>query len=243
MMHIVLVGTGQTGQSIDRLAREQGHQVVDRYNSARPLPDILDAAPVDVIIDFTTPALALDHIRQYCTWNIPAVIGTTGWYDSLDTVASWVDTHKASILYAPNFSIGVAVTARLVELAATLFNRLPAYDSYVHEFHHRLKRDSPSGTALHLANHVLEGLERKTHLATETQHQQIDQDALHVSSTRTGHIFGQHTVGFDSPFDHIHITHESKTRDSFANGALRAAQWLIGKQGLFTLDDLLKDWL
>ena len=172
-MHIVLVGTGKTGRSIDRLAEEHGHQVVARFNTAHPLPDTLDVTPVDVIIDFTTPDLALDHIRRYCSWNIPAVIGTTGWYDKLDAVAHWVDTHDATILYAPNFSLGVAVTASLVERAVAIINKLPAYDGYVHEFHHRMKLDSPSGTALHLANCVVKGLERKTHLAVETQHQPI----------------------------------------------------------------------
>ena len=245
-MKIALVGTGKTGQSIHRLAEENEHEVVARFNSATPLPAMdrmEDLHGAEVIIDFTTPDLALTHIERYCQWAIPAVIGTTGWYASMDQVNQWVDEHKACLLYAPNFSIGVAVTSRLVELAAHLINQLPAYDGYVHEVHHRLKVDSPSGTAIHLANRLLEGLDRKTHLAVETQHQAIREDALHVSSTRSGHVFGLHTVGFDSPFDQISITHESKTRDSFAFGALRAAEWLIGRQGLYTLDDLLAEWL
>lgn len=245
-MKIALVGTGKTGQSIHRLAEESGHDVVVRFNSSHPLLEAKDEEELqdaDVLIDFTAPDLALSHIERYCAWKIPAVVGTTGWYDSLKQVEDWVQDHEACLLYAPNFSIGVAVTSRLVELAASMMNRLPAYDGYVHEFHHRLKVDSPSGTAIHLADKVLTGLARKTHLATETQHQAIDADALHVSSTRTGHVFGEHTVGFDSPYDQITITHASKTRDSFAFGALRAAEWLIGRQGLFTLDDLLADWL
>ena len=243
-MNIALVGTGKTGQSILRLARDHGHVVVVQFNSSSPLLSVEREAElegIDVFIDFTAPDLALPHIQRYCQWGIPAVIGTTGWYDAMEQVNQWVDQHEASLLYAPNFSIGVAVTSRLVELAASLFNSLPAYDAYVHEIHHRMKVDSPSGTAIHLANQVLESLDRKTHVATETQHQAINDDALHVTSTRIGHVFGHHTVGFDSPFDHITITHESKSRDSFAFGALRAAEWLIGRKGLFTMDDMLDE--
>lgn len=245
-MNIALVGTGKTGQSIDRLAKENGHHVVSRFDSSNPLLDTehVDALHnAEVIIDFTSPELAMAHMERYCTWQIPAVIGTTGWYDDLEVVQQWVHKHQASLLYAPNFSIGVAVTSRLVEFAAGLFNQLPAYDGFVHETHHRLKVDSPSGTALHLANQLLEGLDRKTHLATDAQQNAIAEDALHVSSTRAGHIFGHHVVGFDSPYDHITITHDAKSRDGFAFGALRAAEWLIGRKGLFTLDDLLAEWL
>ena len=245
-MKIALVGTGKTGQSIRRLAGENGHSIVAQFNSKNPLLNVQSQEELhtaEVIIDFTSPQLALAHIEQYCQWRKPAVIGTTGWHDSIEQVEQWVDTYAASLLYAPNFSIGVAVTSRLVEAATALFNQLPSYDGYVHEVHHRLKVDSPSGTALHLAKRVLSGLERKSFLTTETQHQAIDEEALHVSSTRAGHVFGHHTVGFDSPYDQITITHESKSRDSFAFGAIRAAEWLIGRQGLYTLDDLLADWL
>jgi 4-hydroxy-tetrahydrodipicolinate reductase len=109
--------------------------------------------------------------------------------------------------------------------------------------HHRRKVDSPSGTAHMLAEKVMEGLARKTHIETETQHERIDPEALHVSSTRAGDAFGVHTVGFDSPFDHLTLTHRAKNRRGFAFGALRAAEWLPGRQGLFTLDDVLVDWL
>ena len=105
------------------------------------------------------------------------------------------------------------------------------------------KKIAPSGTGLHFAQLLLEQLDRKTHIDTETQHNQIDPGALHVSSTRTGHMFGTHTIGFDSPYDQLRLTHESKSRDGFAYGAIQAALWLQGRQGLFTLDDLLHEWL
>jgi 4-hydroxy-tetrahydrodipicolinate reductase len=113
----------------------------------------------------------------------------------------------------------------------------------VHELHHVRKVDSPSGTALLLGRVLLEGVSRKTHLETETQHERIDPAALHVTSTRVGAVVGHHTVGLDSAFDQVRFIHEAKGRQGFAFGAVRAAEWLPGRRGLFTLDDVLTDWL
>ena len=145
------------------------------------------------------------------------------------------------MLYAPNFSMGVALLARALRAIAPLLDRLPDFDPYVHELHHTRKRDSPSGTALLLGQVLQDGLARKTHLATETQHGPIEPGALHVTSTRAGGVFGEHTVGIDGPFDRITLAHEAKSRDGFAYGALAAAAWLPGHTGLFTLEDMLDE--
>lgn len=234
------------GQAVEAVARERGHAVVARFNTQHPLPDaeapdVLNGA--DVVIDFSLPAHALGHIDRYCRWRRPAVIGTTGWYDALDAVRASVARHDAAVLYAPNFSLGVALVARALHGLVPLLERLPAYDVAVHEAHHTGKVDSPSGTALLLARLLLDPLSRKTHLATETQHQAIDPAALHVTSTRVGSVFGEHTVYLDSPYDQITLAHRAKNRQGFAFGALQAAEWLPGRHGLFTLDDLLADWL
>ena len=244
-MRIALIGTGKTGQAIDRLAATHGHQVVARFNSENPLVGALsvDLNGAEMIIDFSRPELARPHIQRYCEWGVNAVIGTTGWYDSIDEVRRWVAAHNTGLLYAPNFSIGVAILSRLTALAAAMIESLPEYDVSIHETHHSFKVDSPSGTALHLANILTHGLTRKTSLATESQHQQIDPKALHVTSARVGHVFGRHDVTLDSPYDQIRIMHEAKGRDGFAAGALRAATWLQGRSGLFTLDDFLFDQL
>lgn len=245
-MKIALVGTGKTGQAIEAMARDRGHAVVARFNSACPFLDA-DAGDalrsIDVFIDFSRPELALNHLQQYTKLKLNAVIGTTGWYDEIDQVRTWIQHHGGGVLYAPNFSIGVALVLRLAETAAAMIDGLPEYDVSVHEVHHRMKLDSPSGTALHLGQVLLDQLSRKNRIETETQHQAIDRNALHISSTRTGHVIGDHTVSLDSPFDLIEISHHAKNRDGFAFGALRAAEWLKGKTGLFTLDDLLADWL
>lgn len=232
------------GQAVDALAESQGHQVVDRFDGDRPLvstdPDHITA---DVAIDFSLPKVALDHLRWYCENGLPAVVGTTGWYDDLPRVRNWVEENGASVLYAPNFSIGVAVLRRAVQSVGPLLNRLPDYDAFVHEMHHTKKVDSPSGTAQMLGELLIEQLDRKTHVDGEAQHDQIDASALHVSSTRAGSVFGEHTVGFDSPYDRISLEHRAKSRHGFAFGALQAADWLQGRSGLFTLDDVLDDWI
>jgi 4-hydroxy-tetrahydrodipicolinate reductase len=244
-MQIALVGTGQMGGAVEAVALDEGHDVAVRFHSERPFGEADPAAVrgADVAIDFSLPSLALPHIRQYCAWGLPAVIGTTGWYDDLDTVEALVAEHEASVLYAPNFSLGVAVTRHALQGILPLLDRLDDYDPFVREMHHTRKVDSPSGTATMLGGLVVEGLERKDHVETETQHDRIDPTAVHVTSTRAGTIYGEHTVGFDGPYDQSTLGHRAKNRHGFAAGALRAADWLVGRQGLFTLDDVLGQWL
>ncbi|MEM8484567.1 MAG: 4-hydroxy-tetrahydrodipicolinate reductase [Bacteroidota bacterium] len=245
-MKIALAGTGKTGTAIETMAHDMGHEIVARFNSGDPVlaqqnDKILQHC--DVVIDFSQPALALPHITHYCKNSVQVVMGTTGWYTELEHVQRLLAAHTCGLLYAPNFSIGVAVLSRLIEKAAGIMDKIPEYDVSVHEAHHLHKLDSPSGTALHLANILVEGINRKARIEPETQHQQIAADALHVTSQRLGHIFGQHTVTFDSPYDQISISHDAKNRNGFALGALRAAEWIVGKRGLYTLDNLLDDWL
>jgi len=244
-MQIALVGTGQMGEAVEAVAREEGHAIEARFHSGRPFEKADPSAvqDADVAIDFSLPSLALAHIRRYCAWGLPAVIGTTGWYDELDTVEALVADHEASLLYAPNFSLGVAVVRRALQGVLPLLDRLDEYDPFVREMHHTRKVDSPSGTATMLGGLVVEGLERKDHVETETQHDRIVPSAVHVTSTRAGTIYGEHTVGFDGPYDRITVGHRAKNRRGFAAGALRAADWLVGRQGLFTLDDVFETWL
>lgn len=245
-MNIALVGTGKTGKAIEALALAQGHSIIARFNSGNPLLGQEDASvfdSCDVVIDFSAPTLALRHISYYCALQLNVVMGTTGWYEQLTDVKEMVGASGNAMLYAPNFSIGVVTLSRILEKAAQLFDKLPEYDMGLHEAHHKYKLDSPSGTALHLAQILTDHVERKTHITPDAQYEQIPATALHVSSQRVGHIFGQHTVTFDGPYDQITLAHNAKNRDGFASGALRAAAWIIGKKGLFTLEDVLNDWL
>ena len=244
-MKLALVGTGQMGQAVAQISPDRGHEVVAQFDSDRPFLEASRSAldGVDVAIDFSLPDLALDHIRQYCEWQQTAVVGTTGWYDEMETVEQLVDEQEASLLYAPNFSIGVAVIRRALEAITPLLNEIDDYDPFVQEVHHTNKVDSPSGTAQMLGELIVEKLDRKTRVETETQHRRIDPEAVHVTSTRAGSVFGEHTVAFDGPYDQISVEHRAKNRRGFAAGAVRAAEWLQGRQGLFSLEDVLHDWL
>ncbi len=243
-MKLALVGTGRMGRAVGELADERGHDVVARFDQKRPLGASRDAlGGADVAVDFSLPDVAADHIERYCRWGLPAVVGTTGWYDRLGDVRAWVAEHDASVLYAPNFSIGVALLVKAIRGVAPLLDKLPEYDVFIHEVHHVNKVDSPSGTALMLGESLVEGLERKTHLEVETQHQRISDNALHVTSSRAGEVIGMHTVACDSLFDELAFSHQAKNRKGFAFGAVKAAEWLPEKKGLFTLDDLLADWV
>ncbi|PSQ77243.1 MAG: 4-hydroxy-tetrahydrodipicolinate reductase [Bacteroidetes bacterium QH_7_62_13] len=244
-MKLALVGTGQMGEAVAQVAPDRGHEVVARFNSDRPFLETEPAAltEVDVAVDFSLPSLALDHIHRYCEWQQPAVVGTTGWADERDSVNRWVEEHNASLLYAPNFSIGVAVVRRALSAVLPLLDELDDYDPFVQEVHHTNKVDSPSGTAHMLGDLLVDGLDRKDHVDPETQHQRIDPAGVHVTSTRAGTVFGEHTVTLDGPYDQISLRHRAKNRRGFAAGAVRAAEWLDGREGLFTLDDVLRDWL
>lgn len=242
-MNLALVGTGRMGRAVEAVAAEAGHAVTARFDAQHPLldargPEALGGA--EVVVDFSLPAVALDHLHRYGFWGVDAVVGTTGWYDDLPKVRGWVEEGQHGVLYAPNFSLGVAVLVRALRGALPLLDRLSDYDPWVHETHHVDKVDSPSGTARLLADELLRGLARKTRIEAETVHGRIAPEALHVTSTRAGAVFGEHTVGFDSAGDQLRFTHVAKDRRAFAVGAVRAAEWVRGRTGLFTLDDLLE---
>ncbi len=239
---LALVGTGRMGRAVEAVAAERGHRVVARFDADTPLLDARDDSALegaDVVVDFSVPAVALDQIHRYAFWGVDAVVGTTGWTDSLDKVRGWVEEGQSGLLWAPNFSLGLALVLRALGGALPLLDRLDEYDVAVHEAHHTGKLDSPSGTALRLAEALVEGLGRKAHVETETQHGAIEANALHVTSQRLGHVLGEHTVTLDSEVDQIQIVHTAKSRRAFALGAVRAAEWVRGRQGLFTLDDMI----
>jgi 4-hydroxy-tetrahydrodipicolinate reductase len=247
-MTLALVGTGRMGAAVEAVAAERGHAIVARFDADAPLldaagPEALNGA--DAVVDFSVPAVALDQIRRYAEWGATAVVGTTGWTDRLDDVRAWVEASDAAVLWAPNFSLGVALVVRALRGMLPLLDRLDGYDAAVHEAHHTGKLDSPSGTALRLAEEIVGGLARKTHVDAETQHGAIAPDALHVTSQRVGHVFGDHTVTLDSAVDQIEIVHRAKDRRAFALGAVVAAEWLAGdgspRKGLYTLDDWIAD--
>jgi len=234
-MRIALIGFGKMGREIDAVAREQGDAIVRVFEIDDPVTAgaLVDA---DVCIDFTTPEAAVSNIRTAIQAKRDIVVGTTGWHEHLSEFKSAVK--ESGLLYSTNFSLGMNYFYRIAKRAAELMNGTSEYDPYIHEIHHRQKLDSPSGTALSLARILLNEIDRKTEILTGPPEGKISPKMLHVTSTRTGVVAGTHTVGFDSEADLIELRHVAKSRRGFALGALKAAHWLRGRKGVYTMDDV-----
>jgi 4-hydroxy-tetrahydrodipicolinate reductase len=234
-MRIALIGYGKMGREIEAAAISQGETIAKTFDIGNPV-DVASLADVDVCIEFSTPQTVLQNIRVALEAKKDIVVGTTGWYEQVPEIKKLVK--DSGLLYSPNFSIGVNIVFRLAKAAAEMMNKQAQYDPYIHELHHNQKMDSPSGTALKLADILLSQIDRKKTIQGQALDRRIKPEELHVSSTRVGTFAGTHTVGFDSDADLIEITHTAKTRRGFALGAVRAAQWLKGKKGVFTMDDV-----
>ncbi len=222
-MKIALIGYGKMGQKVHKAAIDHGYQIVANISS--PNWDSLALKDADCCIEFTNPQSAKENICKAANLKIPIVVGTTGWYDQLGEVKEIIETNQSAALYGPNFSVGVQIWMQLLSKAAKLMNQFHEYEAAGFEQHHSKKLDSPSGTALEMAKVVEKEMER------------IEQ--LPVSSLRCGSITGTHTLLFDSPCDQISITHTARNRDGFATGAIKAAEWLRGKKGLYTFSDYM----
>ncbi len=240
MTKVVLLGYGQMGREIDSIAKEFDVEIVAKLDLADDIND-LDKIDFDVAIDFTIPMAVEDNFRKVISLGKSIVIGTTGWYDKLDRFRELAENSNGSCLWGSNFSIGMQTFYRLIANAGSLIDKLDEYDVSVHEIHHRRKKDSPSGSALAIANILLENVDRKTRIKEETCHEEIDKNSIHVSSSRIGAITGTHTVYMDSKSDTIELTHRAKNRRGLAKGALVAAKWLAGKKGFYTFSDVLDE--
>lgn len=234
-MRIALIGYGKMGKEIEAAALAAGDTIVQKFDIDRPA-DVESLKDADVCIEFSTPQTVVSNIHLALKAQKDIVVGTTGWYDQLPELKNQVA--NSGLLYSANFSVGVNLYFRIVAAAAELMRNAPDYDPYVHELHHRQKADSPSGTALRVADILMKRVDRKKTIVTQRMDGKIAPDALHVTSTRVGTFAGTHTVGFDSEADLIEITHTARSRKGFALGALRAAHWLHGRKGVYTMDDV-----
>jgi 4-hydroxy-tetrahydrodipicolinate reductase len=225
-LRVALIGMGKMGRALEALAPERGFEVVATLDPSHPdyrgvTRDSLAGA--QVAIEFTTPDAAPDNIRAAAAAGCPIVVGTTGWYSRLDELSKEVQRSGGALLTAPNFSVGVAVFDRVVAEAAKLFGQLQGFDAHLVETHHAAKKDAPSGTAGALARTAEASLGR----------------AVPITSIRTGSVPGTHEVIFDAPFEQVRLVHEARDRRVFAEGALVAARWLVGRRGVFTMRDVL----
>ena len=242
-MNIILLGYGRMGRDIEQVAVERGHTIVARYWIEDPLPNS-NALPAVVktaacAIDFSSPDATEHHLRTLGPLHIPLVVGTTGWNTQLPALLDFMKQCGGTLIYASNFSIGAQVLFHTAAEAARILNRFPDYDVTVHEVHHKLKKDAPSGTALTLASRILEAMKRKTQVLTSLGNRQIAPHELLVTSGRVGSVAGIHTATFDSAADTLEITHTARSRRGFAEGAVSAAEWIQGRTGIFTMEDFL----
>jgi len=240
-MHIALIGYGKMGKEIERLATERGWNVDLRIDIDTPPVTAEQRKQVDVAIHYANAKTVVEDLLPWMEAKKPIVVGTTGWQDKLEEIRNLVNKHQIGLIYSSNFSLGVNIFFQLVKFASQLIDRFPDYDVYIHEIHHKNKVDSPSGTALSMAKIVLENIKRKKELLTETCHGKIKPEQLHVSSTRSGAVVGTHILAFDSLSDTIELKHSAKDRSGFATGTLLAAEWILNKKGLFTMDDVFED--
>jgi 4-hydroxy-tetrahydrodipicolinate reductase len=227
-MRILLVGYGRMGHMVERLAGEYGGEIagiVDVDSASQLETAAADAwGPIDVAIDFSSPDAVPANLPALVRRGLNVVVGTTGWSGAEATLRSIVAESGAGVVAAPNFSAGVVVFEAIVARASQLLSAHADVGAWLHEAHHVLKKDAPSGTAL---------------LLKQAMEQAGYQRPIDVSSTRAGHIPGVHTIGFDFPAESITLTHTARDRSAFARGALLAAQWIRGRHGWFTMQDVL----
>jgi 4-hydroxy-tetrahydrodipicolinate reductase len=231
-LKVAVVGYGKMGREVEAVLRERGHTSV---------PVLLGSkfpAGCPVGIDFTTAAAVPVNVAAALDAGARYVIGTTGWDDKLDEVRKLATQRKGGVVHGANFSLGVNLFYRIVRDAAHIVSRVPDYDPYVLERHHRQKKDAPSGTAKALAQ-ILERAYGGKRKAAERLDGALPAEAFHVSALRAGGIVGEHTVGFDAGGDEILIEHRARTRRGFALGAVLAAEWIAGRTGFYNFDAVL----
>jgi 4-hydroxy-tetrahydrodipicolinate reductase len=225
---IAVIGDGKMGQAIKQLAIEKGWRVSavvgERENARGKGISASSLGAPDVAVEFTQPDAAVANVVAALRAGVPVVVGTTGWYDSLPEVTRIAKETGTSFLWSPNFSLGVNVMIELARYAGTLMRTLEDFDAHIVETHHTRKKDAPSGTAIAIAKAASDALERP----------------IPTTSVRTGSVPGTHELIFDGAFEQLALTHLARDRRVFAEGALRAADWLIGKRGVFTMRDMLE---
>ena len=239
-MKIALLGYGKMGQTIERIALSRGHTIalkLDEHNS-NPFPTE-ELKKADVAIEFSTPGTVIGNISQCFYAGLPIVVGTTGWNEQYEWVKSKCNELDACIFSSSNFSLGVNLFFKLNEQLATLMNKFPAYEVTMEEIHHVHKLDAPSGTGITLADGILSNLDRKTVWKEYNEQVPSTQEELIIVSKRIDEVPGTHTVVYSSEVDKITITHEAFNREGFALGAVIAAEWVMGKKGVFGMNDLL----
>jgi len=236
-MKIAIIGYGKMGKEIEKVALERGHEISLKIASGNDFDFTFDnLKQVDVAIEFTNPDLAINNINVCLESNTPVVVGTTGWYDDFEEIRESVIQNDGSLLYATNCSIGVNLFFKLNKSLAKMMNKLNDYEIKLEETHHTEKLDAPSGTAITLAEEIVNINEDKDLWVKGDSHAH---NQLSVISHRKENVPGTHVVNYTSKIDDIEIKHTAHNRKGFAMGAVIAAEYIVDKKGMFTMEDVL----
>ena len=230
-MKIALLGYGKMGKTIEKIATSRGHHIVLKVDKNTTDYDITLA---DVAIDFSIPSAAVANLSKALNNNVPVISGTTGWLKDYDDIIRLCKERDGAFIYASNFSIGVNIFFELNRHLAKMMSNLQKYKVTLEEIHHTQKLDAPSGTAITLAEGIIENSTYKNWSLDKA-----DSDEIPIKAKRIEDVPGTHTITYDSSVDSIEIKHTAKNREGFALGAVIAAEWIIGKTGIFTMKDVL----
>lgn len=230
-MKIALLGYGKMGQVIERIALERGHEIVLKKDENNTFDGLSNA---DVAIDFSVPTAAVTNISSCFHAKVPVISGTTGWLEYYDEMVALCTAKNGGFISSSNFSLGVNIFFELNEYLAKIMSKFESYKVEMEEIHHTQKLDAPSGTAISLAKGVIENSSYTNWTLDKPEANQI-----HIEAKRIGTVPGTHTVAYNSVVDAIEIKHTAHNREGFALGAVIAAEWIVGKQGIYTMKDVL----
>jgi 4-hydroxy-tetrahydrodipicolinate reductase len=230
-MKIALLGYGRMGKEIEKIALSRGHEIVIR----KDVDDEIDITLADVAIDFSVPHSAFNNIKNCIDNNVPVISGTTGWLEKYEEAVALCEEKNSAFIYASNYSLGVNIFFELNKQLAKMMRSLEDYNISMEEIHHTKKLDAPSGTAITLAEGIIENSTKENwELGDKTSKENIP-----IIAKRIPEVPGTHTVWYDSEVDSIEIKHTANNRKGFALGAVVAAEWILGKKGVFTMKDVL----
>lgn len=235
-MKIVLLGYGKMGKEIEKIALNRQHEIVLKIDETNANSiSTNDLSKADVAIEFSTPHTVENNIYKCFEAQLPIVVGTTGWYNNFDKIKSDCLKKNSTLFYATNFSVGVNLFFKVNKYLAELMNNYPDYEVSMEEIHHIHKLDKPSGTAITLAEQVIEKIDRKKNWSIEKQ----APETLFIKDIREGEVPGTHIIKYSSPIDDIEIMHKAHNRKGFALGAVLAAEFAHNKKGIYTMSDLI----
>ncbi len=230
-MKIALLGYGKMGKAIEEVALRRGHEIVLRKDADTSYDGLTTA---DVAIDFSVPTSAVTNITTCLNSNIPVISGTTGWLEDYEIMTALCNEENGAFIYGSNFSLGVNIFFELNEHLAKIMSKFVDYKVQMQEIHHTQKLDAPSGTAITLAKAIIDNSDYSSWALSEAK-----SDEIYIDAQRIDKVPGTHTVTYDSSVDSIEIKHAAHNREGFALGAILAAEWLVGKSGVYTMKDVL----